>query len=311
MYDVIVLGGGPAGCAAGVYAARKKLKTLLITETFGGQSIVSDNIENWIGEIKLTGYELAQKLEAHIRAQEEVEIKTPEIVIKVERTDNGFRVLTKGGGTYEGLALIVAIGGRHRRLMIPGEEKFMGKGVVYCATCDAPFYKNKTVAVVGAGNSGLEAVVDLLPYANKIYLLNRRSEPKGDPATLDEIKKQVDLGKIEILNDTVLVEILGEETLNGIVVKNTRNSQTREIAVDGVFVEVGTVPNSDVVRGLVDLNEKGEIVTNPKTGAASCPGIFAAGDVSDTLYKQSNIAAGDAVKAALSAYQYILQLKKN
>ncbi|MEK7087439.1 MAG: FAD-dependent oxidoreductase, partial [Patescibacteria group bacterium] len=195
MYDLIIIGGGPAGAAAAVYAGRKKLKTLLITEEWGGQSIVSSSIENWIGIKSISGFDLAKALEDHVRAQEGIEIISPDKVSEVKEISDslpvqaGYEIKTEKGGVYQAKALIVVSGGRRRRLGVPGEDKFDGRGVAYCSTCDAPIFKGKTVAVVGAGNAGLEAVIDLFPYADKIYLINRKSELMGDPLTQEEIKK--------------------------------------------------------------------------------------------------------------------------
>ena len=202
IYDIIIIGGGPAGAAAAVYSARKKLKTLVITDSFGGQSVVSDDIQNWIGEKHITGLELAQKFEEHVRSFPEVEIKTERVALVrsikcLEPTppDGGasrvcdFEVKTESGNVYEGKAVILTAGARRRKLGIPGEDKFNGKGVAYCSTCDAPIFGGKKVAVVGGGNAGLEAVVDLFPYATQIYLLVRSDTLKGDAVTQEEIKK--------------------------------------------------------------------------------------------------------------------------
>src|SRR3989338_1609411 len=189
MYDVVVIGGGPAAVGAAVYVARKKLKTLLITGEFGGQSIVSADIHNWIGTKSISGMDLAKNLEEHVRNYpEEVEIKSPELVTSVQKKNGGFVVETNKGGTYETRAVIVTSGARRRKLGIPGEKEFDGKGVAYCSTCDAPLFNGKDVAVVGGGNAGLEAVVDLFPYANKIYLMEYADALKGDPITQEKVK---------------------------------------------------------------------------------------------------------------------------
>lgn len=302
MYDLIIIGGGPAGVAAGVYAARKKINTLLITESFGGQSLVSDNIENWIGEIVLTGFDLAQKLEKHLKAQEDIEIVEGERVSKIEKKgDETFGVVTESGKSYDTKTILLAVGSRRRKLGVAGEDKFEGKGVAYCATCDAPLFKGKTVAVVGGGNSGLEAVVDLFPYAEKIYLFVRRDELKGDPITQEKVKASP---KTEILWNSEIREIRGEKSVTGVLYENNKTGEKKELALDGVFVEIGSVPNSDMVKELVSLNKWNEVVVDHKTQKTSCPGIWAAGDITDGLYKQNNISAGDAVKAVLNIYDY-------
>lgn len=314
MYDLIIIGGGPAAVAAGVYAARKKLKTLLITESFGGQSLVSDNIENWIGTKVITGFDLAKNLEEHLRAQETIEIKMPERVTAVReipcadaKRPCDFVVETDKGGSHTTKAVIVTSGARRRRLGIPGEDKFEGKGVAFCSTCDAPVFAGKRVAVVGGGNAGLEAVIDLFPYATEIYLIHRGEQLKGDPITQEEIKKNP---KVKIILNAGTQEILGDKFVTGLRYTDNKTSEIKELPLDGVFVEIGSVPNSEIVKDLVSLNQYGEIVIDHKTASTSKPGIFAAGDVTDEMYKQNNISAGDGVRAALSAYNYILGIKR-
>lgn len=307
MYDTVIIGGGPAAVGAAVYAARKKLKTALIAKEFGGQSVVSASIENWIGEPLITGFDLAQKLEKHARAQKEVEIFAGELVTGVSETPGGFSVLMKSGKSFETKTVILASGSRRRRLGVPGESKFEGKGVVFCSTCDAPLFGDKTVAVAGGGNAGLEAVVDLFPYAKKIYLIVRSDTLKGDQITQDEVKKNP---KVEIIYNALTREILGDEYVAGLRYHDKVTGEIKDLAVEGVFVEIGAVPNSEIVKGLVEMNAAGEVLIDHKTGATSKPGIWAAGDVTDELYKQNNISVGDAVKAALSAYNYLLEWKR-
>ncbi len=315
LYDVIIIGGGPAAVAAAVYTARKKLKTLLITESFGGQSIVSDDIQNWIGERHISGFDLAKKLEEHVRSYPEVvdikEEKVSEVrSIKCEEGTRAcdFEAKTDQGNAYEGKALILAAGARRRRLGIPGEDKFESKGVAYCSTCDAPLFSGKKVAVVGGGNAGLEAVQDLFPYASEIYLIHRGDTLKGDPVEQEEIKKNPKLKEI-ILNAETLV-ISGDKFVTGLKYKNSKTGEEKTLAVDGIFVEIGSVPNSEMVKGLVELDKWGQVVIDSKNASTSHPGIFAAGDITDDPYKQNNISAGDAVKAALAAYAYLLKREK-
>lgn len=309
IYDLIVIGGGPAGVAAGIYAARKKLKTLLITDSFGGQSIVSDDIQNWIGEKRISGFDLAKKLEEHIRAHSDVvDVKISEKVIKVNEISNGLETETDKSNKYQGKAIILAAGARRRKLGVPGEDKFEGKGVAYCSTCDAPLFKNKRVAVIGGGNAGLEAVQDLFTYASEVYLFDYGEALKGDPVTQEEIKKNLKLKQI-ILNAQTL-EVLGEKFVTGLKYKDRKTGETKELKVDGIFVEIGSVPNSEMVKGLVDLDKWGQVIIDSKHGTTSHPGIFAAGDITDDPYKQNNISAGDAVKATLAAYAYLLKRPK-
>lgn len=307
MYELVIIGGGPAAVAAGVYAARKQIKTLVITETFGGQSIVSNDIQNWIGTKNISGLELAQNLEAHLRAQIGEEIVEGDLVVKIEKVGEmpkgHFAITTREGKRVEAKTILVTSGSRRRRLGIPGEDMYDGKGVVFCSTCDAPIFKGKTVAIVGGGNAGLEAAVDSIPYASKIYMVIRSEVLKGDAVTQEKVKNHP---KVTMLYNAVSTEVVGNgKTVTGLKYKDAKSGEDKEIAVDGVFVEIGSLPNSEFVKGLVELNPIGEIVTDPKTQQSSQSGIWAAGDVSDVLYKQNNISAGDAVKAILNIYEYL------
>jgi len=315
LYDIIILGGGPAGCAAAVYAARKQLKTLLITESFGGQSIVSADIQNWIGEKSVSGFDLAKKFEEHARAfPDMVDIRMPERVSAVRKIsaedntrDHDFEVATDTGATYRGKTLILAIGARRRKLNIPGEEQFNGKGVAYCSTCDAPLFGGKRVAVVGGGNAGLEAVTDLIPYADKIYLLEYGATLKGDPVTQDRIRQSP---KVEIILNAQTQSITGNTFVTNLNYLDRATNETKTLDVEGVFVEIGSVPNSEIVKDLVALDKYGQVMIDSKHASTSLPGIFAAGDITDDPYKQNNISAGDAVKAALAAYAYLQNSEK-
>jgi len=302
MYDVIIIGGGPGGIAAGVYAARKKMKTLLITDSFGGQSLTSAGIENWIGIKSISGYDLAKMLEEHLRAQQGIEIVDNDLVSGVTKKDGGFDVVTKGGKTFETKYILMASGCRRKKLGIPGEAEFDGKGVVYCSTCDAPIFGGKTVVVVGGGNSALESVVDLLPYASKIYLMVRSDVMRGDPVTQEKLKSHP---QVEILFNAAPQEVIGKDFVTGLRYKDAKTGEQKELALDGVFVEIGLVPNSDFVKDLVTLNEFGHVIVDHKTQQTSCPGIWAAGDVSDVLYDQNNISVGDSIKAVLNIYDRV------
>lgn len=306
MYETIIIGGGPAAVAAGVYAARKQIKTALFANQIGGQSVVSDGIENWIGESLISGPDLALKLKKHLEAQRgNIDLFVGKNVECVKKRDDGSFDVIVGEHVYVTKTVIVCSGGRHRRMDVPGEKEFEGKGVAFCATCDAPFFRGKDVAVVGGGNSGLEAVVDLLAYANKIYLVARKAnkdELRGDPVTQEKIFSS---DKVEIIFGSDAVEVLGEKMVTGLRYKNIETGNIGEIAVQGIFVEIGSVPNSEIVGEIVQKDEWNNIIVDPRTQETSCPGIFAAGDVTDTPYRQNNIAAGDAIKALLSAYDYV------
>ena len=302
MYDLIIIGGGPAGIAAGIYASRKKIKSLLITDSFGGQSIVSDKIENWIGEKEISGFELAKKLENHLKSQQGIEILENELVSKIEKIENGFKVFTNNNKVFETKYILVASGSSHRKLNVLGEKEFEGRGVFYCATCDAPLMKNKTAAVIGGGNSGLEAVLDLIPYASSIYLLEYGEKLKGDAITQEKIKGNP---KVQIITLAQTIEITGESFVRGLKYKDRQTNEIKELKVDGVFVEIGLAPNSFLVKDLVNLNNFGEIIVDPKTQQTSLFGIWAAGDVTDFPYKQNNIAVGHAISAILNINDYL------
>lgn len=302
MYDLVIAGGGPAGVSAGVYAARKKIKTLFVTDSFGGQSLPSAGIQNWIGTKEISGYDLAIALEEHLRAQEDIEIIGDDKVAAVEKIAGGFRVKTESGKTYETKTLLITTGSRRRRLGIPGEDRLDGKGVVFCSTCDAPIFKNKVTAVIGGGNAGLEAVQDLLAYASKIYLLERGAALRGDAVTQLRITASP---KVEVILNAETKEIMGDQFVSALRYTDIVTKAEKELAVEGVFVEIGSIPNGDFLKGLTALNKFNEVVVDPRTQRTSVAGIWAAGDVSDVLYKQNNIAAGDAIKAVLDIYEYL------
>jgi len=302
MYDLVIIGGGPAGVGAGIYAARKKIKTALVTDFFGGQSLVSADIQNWIGTKSISGLDLARMLEAHLRAQKGIEIVEGDRVVKIEKIKSGFRVIMESGKIVETKTILVATGSRYRKLGIPGEEKFEGRGISNCSTCDAPLFAGKRVAVIGGGNSGLEAVVDLIPYASKIYLIHRGEALKGDAVTQEKIKAEP---KVEVILNAQTQEIFGNDFIEGIRYLDKKTNEQKELKVDGVFVKIGLVPQSDLVKDLVNLNEWGEIIVDHKTQRTSADGIWAAGDVTDVLYKQNNISVGDAIKAVLNIYSFL------
>ncbi len=301
MYDLIIIGGGPAGVAAGVYAARKKMKTALITETFGGQSIVSNDVQNWIGTKSISGFDLAKNLEDHLRAQD-IEIIEGDIVNSVEKSANGFKVATREGKNLETRTILITSGSRRKKLNIPGEKNLDGKGVAYCATCDAPLFKDKVVAVIGGGNSGLESVLDLTKYASKVYLIEYNETIKGDSITFEKVKLDP---KVEVRLNTKTTEIIGDQFVTGLKFIDLKTDALGELKLEGVFVEIGAIPNTDFVKDLVKLNSFNEIIVDHKTQQTSLSGIWAAGDASDVIYKQNNISAGDAIKAVMNIQEHL------
>lgn len=304
LYDLVIIGGGPAGITAGIYASRKKLKTLLITKDFLGQVGLSWRIENYPGFPKINGRDLLKSFHNHL-TQNEIEIKNYEEVIKIEELNPGFKLKTKEN-EYNSLAIIIATGAMPKKLNIKNEDKFIGKGISYCLTCDEKAFEGKKVAVIGGGNAGAEAAIELLKFASEIYLLEYLEN-----LTCDEILKEEILSQPKI-KATTGIEILsfeGENELEKIIYQERKTKENKELEVKGCFIEIGTKPNSELVKELVNLNEKGEIIVNPKTMETSKKGIFAAGDVCDFCYKQIVLATGQGALAALSAYSYIKSLK--
>ncbi len=308
MNDLIIIGGGPAGIAAGVYAARKRVKTVVLTEEVGGQSTVSDGIENWIGTVKIAGSELATSLRSHLDAYkgDVLEICEGERVTGLERVPGGFKATT-AGKSVEARAVLIASGAGRKKLMVPGADIFEHKGVTYCASCDGPMFSGQDVAVVGGGNAGLETAAQLLAYAKSVTLIHRRGEFKADAITVEKVLGHANL---TALTDTEPVEVHGEKFVTGMTVKNVKTGETTLLPVTGVFVEVGVIPNTDYVKELVTLDEVGRVVTDARSQRTSVEGIWAAGDCTDELYHQNNIAAGDGVKALEDIYQWLARQEK-
>ncbi len=297
MYELTIIGGGPAGVAAGVYAARKKIKTVIITESFGGQSFVSAGVENWIGTKSVSGFDFAKMLEEHLRAQEDIDIEGDDRVESVEKTEQGFSVTTKSGRKFETKYILLVTGSQRKKLGVPGEKEFNGRGVAYCSICDAPLFKGKDVAVIGSGNAGLEAVIDLLPYATKIYLFEMSDKFKGDKVTQEKILAE---SKVQPVMFAQAEAIEGADFVTNIKYKDLKTGELKTLPVGGVFVEIGAIPCSDLVKDLVRLDSRGNVIVDHKTQQTSDSGIWAAGDVTDVLYRQNNISAGDAIKALLN-----------
>lgn len=288
-----------------VYAARKKLNTLLVTQDLGGQVLWTRDIQNYMGYQFVTGPELMAKFEEQVRMFP-VTVKY-EDVNKLEKSPSDEFIVTTAEGTYRGHAVIVASGKRPRRLNVPGETELTGMGVSYCATCDGPLFSGMSVAVVGSGNSAVQAAIELANVAQKVYLVSR--DPYiADPVILDMLGSYDNLEEIKAHEAK---EIVGKNAVEKFIIQsNNRADETRDLAVQGVFVEVGLIPNSEFVAGLVERNEHGEITVDCRT-RTSVEGLFAAGDVTDGPDKQIVIAAGDGAKAALIAYEYLLHKKQN
>ncbi len=303
MYDLIIIGGGPAGTAAGVYASRKRLKTLFITKEWGGQSTVSPDIQNWIGTPSISGADLAKSFREHLEkyADDVVEIKNA-LATRVTKTDNHFLVTTDDGIESEGAAILVASGSDRRRLKAKGAADFEHKGLTYCATCDGPLFSGQDVVVIGGGNAGFETAAQLLAYTKSVTLLHRGAEYKADPVTVKKVLEHENM--TGILNaDTT--EIVGDKFVTGLKYKDMGSGDEKELSVAGVFVEIGMVPNTSLVEDVVELDEYKRIIIDPWTQKTSVPGIWAAGDCTNVKYHQNNISAGDAVKALEDIYIHL------
>lgn len=302
-YELVIIGAGPAGMTASVYAARKKLNLLLVSKDLGGQPLVTSEIENYLGFQYVTGPELVARFHEQVR-QYPIDVLIGEEVEKLTAEGDGFMVTTQAGRSFVGRAVIIASGKRPRELNVPGERELVGRGVSYCAVCDAPLFAGKEVAVIGGGNSALTAVADFIKIASKIYVVDCSRSWKADPVLVDRAR---DSERVTFFQGYVVKAILGEERVKGIAIESRDTGEAEELPVGGVFVEIGLVPNSGFAQGVVELNETGEIVIDCNC-RTSIPGVFAAGDVTDVPEKQIIIAAGDGAKAALSAYSYLLQL---
>lgn len=303
MFDLAIIGGGPAGVAAGVYAARKRLKTIFITESFGGQSTESVGVENWIGTPVVSGPDLGKMLEGHLRKYEgdTLTIEAGQWVRSVKKEGERFLIET-GAKIFEAKTVLVTTGSKRKKLDIPGAAEFENKGISYCASCDGPLFGGQDLAVIGGGNAGFETAAQLLAYANSVTLLNRSTIFRADEVTVEKVLAHP---KMKAIKNAVPVEIKGDKFVKGLVYKDSETGEMNEVSVTGIFVEIGLMPTTDLVKDLVPLNQFGQIPVDPKTQRTSVEGVWAAGDATDGLYHQNNIAAGDAVKALEDIYMYI------
>ena len=304
MYDLIIIGGGPGGVAAGVYAARKQLKTLFLTSEWGGQSTVSDDIQNWIGTPHISGPQLAENLKAHLEEYKAdiVTIKTGHLARKIERADAHFVVETDDGVRTETKAVLIATGSTRRKLTIPGADLFEHKGITYCASCDGPLYGGQDVVVVGGGNAAFESAAQLLAYAKSVTLLQRGAEFRADPVTVEKVLSHPNM---KALLNVELIEAKGDKFVDTIVYKDTLTNTVTELPTAGIFVEIGLIPTTDFAGDIVERNAANQIVIDPWTQQTKTPGIWAAGDCTNVLYHQNNIAAGDAVRALEDIYMHL------
>jgi len=306
MYELIIIGGGPAGMTAAVYAARKKVNTLLISGDIGGQGLTTWLVENYMGYQFIEGRELMQKFEEQVKQfPTDVKVEVGKRAERLSKVDGGFEVRTDRGETYQTKAVILATGKRPRQLNVPGEKELLGRGVTYCVICDGPLFADVKVAVIGGGNSALEAVDDMVKIADHVYLVSL-TPLTGDQILIDKAKSA---NNLTIFLEYEVLEINGESRVEGIKIRDLKSKQEKELDVGGVFVEIGLIPNSDLVKQLVTPNRLGEVEVNcgNETGV---PGFFAAGDVTSVPDKQIVVAAGEGAKAALQAHRYLQRLSK-
>ncbi|MDP8229732.1 MAG: FAD-dependent oxidoreductase [Candidatus Gorgyraea atricola] len=296
MLDLIIVGAGPAGITAVVYAARKKMNFIVISKDIGGQTAWSGDIENYTGYQFVTGPDLASKFEEHMKRYN-IPLKENEEVVELTKRDNLIHVKTNKA-KYETKTAIIASGKRSRELGVPGEKEFKNKGLTYCATCDGPLFSGKDVAVIGGGNSALDAALQLVNIAKHVHMINITDSLTGDPIMQEKLKNS---DKVTILNNSQVSAVLGDKMVTGVKIgKET-------IPVQGIFVEIGLVPNSSFVEA-IEKNKQGEIKVD-SYNRTNVPGVFAAGDVTDVPEKQIIIAAGEGAKALLGVFRYLARLK--
>ncbi len=307
MFDLVIIGGGPGGIAAGVYASRKQLRTLFVTKEWGGQSVVSSDIQNWIGTISLSGADFAKNLEMHLKAYagDTVTIKEGMLVEKIEKLDSKtaarFKVTLSNGETAESRAVLITTGSTRRTLDVPGALEFDQKGLTYCASCDGPMFAGQDVVVIGGGNAGFESAAQLLAYAKSVTLLHRSAEFRADPVTVARVLQNPNM---KAFTNAVPTEVVGEKFVSAIKYKNAEG-EIVELPTAGIFVEIGLVPTTGYLGDIVELDEMKRVKIDPWTQQTSTPGIWAAGDCTNIKYHQNNISTGDAVRALEDIYVHL------
>ena len=302
LYDVTVIGSGPAAVSAAIYAARKGLNVAMVGVKIGGQVLDTNEIENIIGTVLTTGAKFAETLEKHLK-EHEIAFKEGHLVKEMKEDGKDKILVTDDGKSYKTKTVIVATGAKPRSLNIPGEAEYVGKGVHYCSTCDGPFYKGLDVAVIGGGNSGVEAALDLSGIAKSVTLIEFMPELKADKVLQEKLAEQPN---VKTILNSATVKVNGNEFVESIVYKSRETDEEKTLNVEGMFVEIGLSPRSEVVKDLVETNKIGEIVINPENNSTSVDGIFAAGDVTSIRQKQIIIAMGEGAKAALGAFEYLI-----
>jgi len=302
MYELMVIGGGPAGLAASVYAARKQLNMLLVSGDIGGQMNWTLGIENYLGYQFIEAPELIGKFQTQIN-QFPIDQKIGYKISEVKKLNGGFEAISESGEKYQAKAVVFATGKRPRKLNVPGETELTGRGVTYCAICDGPIFGGQRVVVVGGGNSALEAALDMVKIAEHVELVSL-TPLTGDPILIDRLKEAKNLA---IFTEHQIEKIDGQNLVEGMLIKDLKSGEEKQLKVTGVFIEIGLVPNSDAVKGLIPLSKAGEVPVITSCGT-ELPGFYAAGDVTDVCEKQIIIAAGEGAKAALAAHRYLQRL---
>ncbi|HEV3245299.1 MAG TPA: FAD-dependent oxidoreductase [Candidatus Paceibacterota bacterium] len=305
-YELAIVGGGPAGAAAAVYAARKRLKTVFITSEWGGQSTVSTDIQNWIGTRSISGADLAKNLKEHVEAHasDVLTIVSPALATGFTLQNGSVEVQTNKGA-FSAKALLITSGAQRRKLEVPGAAEYDQKGLTYCASCDGPLFADKDVAVIGGGNAAFETALQLLAYCKTVTLLNRSEIFRADEITIASATAHPNM---RIIKNAVPTEVVGSQFVTGLKYKDALSGQETLLPVEGIFVEIGLLPNTDWLGDKLDMNETKQIKVDPRTQLTSVPRIWAAGDCTDGHYHQNNIAAGDAVKALEDIY---IALRRN
>jgi alkyl hydroperoxide reductase subunit F len=301
-FDVLVVGGGPAGAAAAVYAARKGIRTGVASERFGGQVLDTLGIENFVSVKETEGPKFALALEEHVR-QYDVDIMNLQRAKALRRGTDLIEIELENGASLKARSVVVTTGARWRNINVPGEKEFRNKGVAYCPHCDGPLFKGKRVAVIGGGNSGVEAAIDLAGIVSHVTLVEYDTKLRADEVLQRKLRS---LANVTVLTNAQTTQITGDEKVNGLVYKDRTSGEEHRVPLEGVFVQIGLVPNTEWLKGAVELSRHGEIVVDAK-GQTSIPGVFAAGDATTVPYKQIIIAAGDGAKAALGAFEHLMR----
>jgi len=308
MYELIILGGGPAGSAAAIYSARKQLKSAIITSEFGGQSMVSEKIFNWIGTPEISGMDLANNLKKHVLYYKgpTLDVIEGEKIVSITKNDNVFTIKGESGKEYTSKSVLVATGSGRRRLEALNADKYEHKGITYCASCDGPLYDGQDVLVIGGGNASFETSAQLLAYCKSVTLINRSDKFRADEIT---IKKLLENPKFKVIKNADITKVDGEQFVSSLTYTDKTTGEEHTINSTGIFVEIGQTPNIDFVKDIVKIDENNKVIVDPMNQASLTEGIWAAGDCSNGRYHQNNIAVGDAVKAIEDIYIWIQKNK--